>query len=644
MAHESFEDESVAGLMNDAFVSIQVDREERPDIDSVYMNVCRMISQSCGWPLNVVLTPDGRPFFATTYVPRDSRFRRQGMTDLVPHIAGLWATQRDEIVAAAAQFASRLSDLAANAPGDEPGETELKAAYSQLSDSYDNTCGGFGRAPKFPTPHILLFLLRQWHRTGDDAALAMVEGSLQAMRRGGVYDHVGFGFHRYATDREWELPHFEKMLYDQALLVMAYVEAFQATGDPAYSATAREVIEYVLRDLTSPDGAFYSAEDADSEGEEGRFYVWTAEELREVLGDADAALATEHYNVRAGGNFSDEATGRRTGANVLFTRGDTESLAADRDLSESELRDRLEVIRETLLEHREKRVRPLLDDKVLTDWNGLMIAALAKAARALDAPEYAAAASRAAAFVLGGMRRSDGRLLHRFRSGEPGIDGTLDDYAFFVWALIELYETTFDAAHLAAAAELTELMLRHFRDDAGGLFLTPDDGEELVVRPKESLDSAVPSGNSVAMLNLLRLSRLTGRTELEAASADIGRGFGGSVGRAPGSHTLMLSAVDFAVGPSREVVITGNPERDDTRAMVRALNEAYVPTKVVVFRPTNMGEPAIDGVAPYVREYGTIDGRATAYVCEGFACHAPTTDAAEMLRLLGVRRATSSDR
>ncbi|MFN2114641.1 MAG: thioredoxin domain-containing protein [Anaerolineae bacterium] len=632
MERESFEDESVAALMNDAFVNIKVDREERPDIDAVYMTVCQMISQSCGWPLNVVLTPDGEPFFATTYVPRDSRFGRRGMTELVPHIAGLWSERRDEIVGAAADFKQRLVDVSAGTSGDELGRAALDTATGALVGAHDGAHGGFGRAPKFPTPHNLSFLLRQWRRTGDEALLEIVESTLRAMRRGGVFDHVGRGFHRYSTDREWRLPHFEKMLYDQALLTLAYVEAFQATGHMEHATTAREIIDYVQRDMTSPEGGFYSAEDADSEGEEGRFYVWTESELREVLGDEDYRLVEGVFDVKPGGNFADEATGRRTGANVLHMPRGLEDAAARLGVGTDAIRDRLEPIRRQLLERRAERVRPLLDDKILTDWNGLMIAALAKAGAALDEQTYVEAAERAAAFVIRQMRCPDGRLLHRYRAGESGIAATLDDYAFLTWGLLELYEATGDASHLAAALELTDAMIDRFWDeDGGGFFLTAADAEELVVRPKETYDGAVPSGNSVAMLNMLRLARMTGRSDLEQRAAALSRAFGAGVTRAPASHAMLLSAVDFGMGPAREIVVVGDPAGPDTGAMLRRLRREYLPNAVLAFRPVGGSSAVIDALAPYVSGQEPVDERATAYVCEDHVCHEPTTDVEKAL-------------
>jgi len=634
MEHESFEDPAVAGLMNEAFVCIKVDREERPDIDGIYMTVCQMMTGSGGWPLTVIMTPDRKPFFAGTYFPKESRFGRIGMLDLVPRLQDAWKSQRADILASAGRIVDGLREATLPRPGKSLDEVALGAAYLQLADRFDPQHGGFGHSPKFPGPHDLLFLLRHWKRTGDGQALHMVERTLQAMRRGGIWDHVGLGFHRYSTDREWLLPHFEKMLYDQALIAMACTEAWQATGKPEYETTAREIFTYVLRDMTDPKGGFYTAEDADSEGEEGKFYVWTVEELQQVLGEKEAAFTASVYGVEPGGNYTDEASRRRTGANILHLPKPIEELAADTGTTSDDVRNRLDAARRKLFEVREKRVHPLKDDKILVDWNGLMIAALAKAARAFDEPAYEDAAQRCARFLLVHMRREDGRLLHRWRSGEAGIHGHLDDYAFLVWGLIELYETTFDAQWLTAAAELNAVQLEDFLDeDAGGFFFTADNSEDLIARQKEIYDGAVPSGNSVAMLNMLRLSRLTGDPALEAQAARLARSVSSSVAQAPAAYAMLMCAVDFAVGPSFEIVIAGAPDAPDTGTFLTALRQRFLPNKVVLLRPAGPG--ADEDLPDYVKDYGPVDGKAAAYVCRTFECQRPVTDAAQMLELLG---------
>ena len=631
MERESFEDPEVAALLNEHFVAIKVDREERPDIDHVYMTVCQMVTGSGGWPLTVLLTPDREPFYVGTYFPRDSVYGRPGMTDLVPALAAAWRDEREAVLESARKATAALQDLDDGLAGAEPGDDALDAAARALARDYDPLHGGFGGAPKFPTPHQLTFLLRHWKRTGDPEALAMVEGTLQAMRRGGVYDHVGFGFHRYSTDRQWLVPHFEKMLYDQALLAIAYTETYQATGKTEYARTAREIFEYVLRDMTAPQGGFYSAEDADSEGEEGLFYLWTLEEVREVLDDDEAHLYLQTYNFSSQGNFTDEATQRRTGRNIPHLTRPLADIAADRDMTEAELELQLDSARRQLFEAREGRIHPLKDDKILTDWNGLMIAAFALGAQALDEPRYAEAASRAANFALARLRDEDGRLLKRYRAGEAGLPAHLDDHAFLAWGLIELYEATFDARYLVEAVAITDQMIERFWDDeAGGFYLTADDGEDLLVRSREIYDGALPSGNSVAAMVLLRLARTTGDPTLEALSAELFRAFGKPLERGTRGHTQMLSALDFATGTTHEVVLAGNPAARDLVAMAEAVRQPYLPNTVILLRPDADSPPIVE-IAPYTATQRSVNGRATAYVCRNQACELPTTDVEQML-------------
>lgn len=642
MERESFEDEEVARLMNDTFVSIKVDREERPDIDNIYMTVCQMLSQGgCGWPLNIVMTPDKKPFFVATYIPKESRFGRAGMVDLIPRIKEVWETHREEVLKSADQITLALKQATkqvSKGSYEELDESTLRVAYMELLQNFDTVHGGFGRAPKFPTPHNLLFLLRYWKRSDEDRALEMVEKTLQAMRLGGIYDHIGFGFHRYSTDPEWFLPHFEKMLYDQAMISMAYIEAYQATGKEEYERTAREIFSYVLRDMTSPGGGFYSAEDADSEGEEGRFYLWTEDEIRRTLGKEEADLIIRVFNIEKGGNFSEEATGRKTGGNILYMERPLADIASLLNLSEKELEGRLESARERLFLARERRIHPHKDDKILTDWNGLMIAALAKGAQAFNEPGYAEAAGRAVGFILNNMRRTDGRLLHRYRDGEAGIQASLCDYAFLIWGLIELYEATFDVKYLQTALDLNNDLIKHFWDDKdGGFYFTPDDGEKLITRQKEIYDGAIPSGNSVGMLNLLRLGRISANPDLEKKAARIGSAFSNTVKRYPAAYTQLMVALDFGVGPSYEVVVVGDPQSEDTKAMLQALRRRFIPNKVLLLRPADKETPDITRIAEFTRTQLSLGGKATAYVCMNHQCKLPTTDIDSMLELLHIK-------
>jgi len=522
--------------------------------------------------------------------------------------------------------------------GEELSQATLERAFQQLSLRFDEQNGGFGNAPKFPMPHNLLFLLRYWKRTAGDRALQMVEQTLLSMRRGGVFDHVGLGFHRYSTDDHWLLPHFEKMLYDQAMLAMAYAEAYQATGKDAYRQTAEEIFAYVLRDMTAPEGGFYSAEDADSEGVEGKFYVWTQSELRRVLGEEDAKLVAKVFGVEAGGNYVDEATREKTGNNILHLEEPLSQLALAMGVTEQEIEQRIEAARGKLFAYREQRVHPLKDDKVLTDWNGLMIAALAKGARAFDAPRYADAAAAAASFILERMVTKDRRLLHRYRDGEAALPAYAADYAFLTWGLLELYEATFEVRFLEQALALNADMIAHFWDGArGGFYSTADDSEELLVRQKEIYDGAIPSANSVAMLNLLRLGRMTAAPDLEEKAAMIGRAFSRNVASSPAANTQLMVAVDFGLGPSYEVVVAGEPGAEDVSAMLGALRAGFIPSKVVLFRPDGES-PAISRLADFTRYQASVDGKATAYVCRSHNCEFPTTDADAMLDLLGVSK------
>ncbi len=634
MERESFEDPEVAALMNDAFVSIKVDREERPDIDGVYMSVAQMLTGSGGWPLTVIMTPDRRPFFAGTYFPKYSQPGRIGMLDLVPRIRELWTERRDDVENSADEI-TRAVRKPPTAGEEEIGERALEQAYRQLALMFDHDHGGFGTAPKFPTPHNLTFLLRYWQRTGTAEALRMVEHTLRAMRAGGIFDQIGYGFHRYSTDARWLVPHFEKMLYDQALLVIAYAEAYAATGTKEFRHTAEQVLDYVDRELSDPRGAFYSAVDADSEGEEGKFYLWTSGEIDALLPAADAQRVRELFGVEEEGNYRDEATHARTGANVLYRRRPVASIAESAAVSLQEVEVRVEAARAALLAARLERPRPHLDDKVLTDWNGLMIAALAIASIAFDERRHAERAERALDFVLSRLRRPDGRLLHRFRDGDAAIGGNLDDYAFLTWGLIELYEATFEARYLRLAIELAEAQRTLFADDErGAFFFTAAVDEELLVRQRQIYDGAVPSGNSVAALNLLRLGRLCERTDLEARGRAIFEAFAAEVARFPASHTQLMNALDFSLGPTQEVVIAGDPEADDTRALIDTTRRGFHPRRVALLSASGAGSDALAALAPFAARAGPVDGEAAAYVCEDFACRTPVTDPSELRELL----------
>jgi uncharacterized protein YyaL (SSP411 family) len=635
MAHESFEDPEVAGLLNAVFVSVKVDREERPDVDGAYMTAAQIMTGGGGWPLTIIMTPDKKPFFAATYIPKISRYGRVGMMDLIPRVDHLWKNQREKALGTAEELTGQLKKISAPSSGETLGKEILTGAARQLSGLFDPLHGGFSHAPKFPTPHNLLFLLRFWKRSNDRTSLSMVAKTLLEMRKGGLFDQVGSGFHRYSTDENWLVPHFEKMLYDQAMLVMAYSEAYQATKMDEFKVTAQEVLTYVLRDMQSRDAGFYSAEDADSEGVEGKFYVWSEGEIRNVLSKEEFELAKAVFNVREEGNFLDEATRESSGENILHLKKTLPEISKELDVPLKQLKLQLEKIRGKLFKAREKRVHPGRDDKILTDWNGLMIAALAIAARELKEKKYSEAAKGAADFILSKMLASNGRLLHRYKDGEAGITGFLEDYAFLVWGLIELYESTFDPSYLGYGVELTNQMIANFWDpEDGGFFHTPDDGEELLIRKKEFYDGATPSGNSVALLNLLRLARLTANNEFENRAVELIKAFSSTVSKSPAAYSHFMSGVDFLLGPSHEVVIVGGENNEDTLEMVEALRDEFMPNKVVLFKSIVDEKPGITSVAEFTRDYKAIDGQATAYVCSNYVCKKPTTDAEEMMRLL----------
>ena len=636
MERESFEDEQVARLMNETFVNVKVDREERPDIDGIYMAVAQMATGQGGWPLTVVMTPDRLPFFSGTYFPRESRFGRPGMVDLVPRIGQLWKTRRRDLLESAASIQRQLQKLGAIPPAEtSPGPETLARGFDELAREFDPTHGGFGRAPKFPTPHRLMFLLRYWRRTGNEEALQIVERTLDAMRDGGVFDQLGFGFHRYSTDRAWLLPHFEKMLYDQALLCLAYVEAHQATGQPRHAQVAEHVLEYVVRDLVDPSGGFHSAEDADSEGEEGRFYLWSDDEFRAVVGPENSDLAAAAWGVLPRGNFTDEATGERPGTNILHRPRPPAVRADEAGPGGSEREVRLNEARLRLFDRRERRVRPSRDDKVLTDWNGLMIAALARASTALAGRRFLEAGERAADFLWRTMWK-DGRLLHRYRDGDADIDGNLDDYAFLAWAEIELHQATLEPEHLRRAKLLTDVMLERFREPGSpGLYFTPEDRSDLIVRRKEVYDGAVPSGNSVALNNLLRLARLTADPAYEQAASEIAIAFAPLVEAHPSAYSWYLSGLEFAVDGGRELVIEGDPSSDAFQSMLAAARAGFRPHLVTLVRAAGTATAGLEEVAPFTAAFrGKPGADATAWLCRGQVCERPVTTVEELEALL----------
>jgi uncharacterized protein YyaL (SSP411 family) len=632
MSRESFQDPEIGQLINQVFVPVKVDREERPDIDSIYMMVCQMITGSGGWPLTIIMTPDLKPFFAGTYFPKDTGPRGTGLRDLILNVHELWENQEGELLKSADELTVSLEKISQGKPGDSLPPEIITQTYHSLQENFDQQYAGFGTNQKFPTPHHLLFLLRYWKQTGETEALNMIQETLKAMRKGGIYDHIGFGFHRYTVDQQWIIPHFEKMLYDQALLAMAYTEAYQATGETEYRETAEEVLEYILRDMRSPEGGFYSAEDADSEGEEGKFYLWTAEEIQDLLGPEDGALFQTVYSISPEGNFKDEARGIKTGKNILHRTKTWDEISAELEIPSDQLWWKMEHAREVLFPAREARIHPGKDDKILTDWNGLVITALSIAGRVFGREDYLVAAGEAVDFIMTHLH-SQGRLQHRWREGESAIEGNLDDYAYLIWGLLELYQATFQAEYLKAALKLNQTLTKHFWDnEEGGYYFTPDHAPQILVRQKEAYDTALPSGNSVQQMNLERLYLLTGENNFRETSESLEKYFSPTMKQTPAAFTMFLSAIMFQTSPSFEVTILGEKDSLDTQGMLKALQKEYLPQVVLVLKSSS--DDLIKELIPSLENKTMVGNQATAYVCGDGTCQAPVNTPEELINLL----------
>ncbi len=624
MEHECFEDEAIARLLNERFVAIKVDREERPDIDAVYVAAVERLTGSAGWPLTVLLTPDGKPFYGGTYFPPADQDGRPGLPKLLTTVANLWDTKRGQIMEASADLAKSLQ-TASRPQAINLSAATLAAAYQALSQSFDAEHSGFGRAPKFPQAHMLVFLLRYWQRTHEPRALHMVEDTLDRMARGGIHDHLGGGFHRYAVDAAWARPHFEKMLYDQAINARAYLEAYQATGNQSFADVARDIFEYVRRDLTASSGAFYSAEDADSEGEEGRFYLWSHAEVIAALGASDGPLMADFFGLTQQGGKQPLSIPVPM---ADFTRGHgTDTATMERAVSHA---------RALLLASRDRRMRPWRDEKIITAWNGLMISALAYGSAVLNDPGYAAAAARAADFVLTRAQRN-GRLLRSVTNDTGSQPGYLDDYAAFIGGLTDLYAATLETRWLAEADRLTRAMLALFGHGTdGALHYRANDSEQLIAASEDTEDGAAPSAQSLAALALLRLGRLTTDAQFEAAGRALLSASSPEVERAPSAHTAMLAALDFALGPTKEIVIAGAPEAPSTQALLTAVRHRYLPRSILALHAP--GDGTIERLVPFVKAQTMIHNAPTAYVCENYVCKLPTNDVGTLEELLADAR------
>ncbi len=611
MAHESFEDKQTAAILNEHFVSIKVDREERPDLDAIYMSAVQAMTGSGGWPMTVILTPEGEPFYGGTYFPPTPRYGMPAFTDVLLAVADAWQNRRQEIVGGAKRMAAALGRqgvVREEVVREDVKRETLESAFRNLWQGFDRVHGGWGGAPKFPQPMALEFLLRYHHATDDPQALGMVTQTLEAMARGGMYDQLGGGFHRYSVDARWLTPHFEKMLYDNAQLSRVYLHAWQVTGEPFFRTVAEETLDYVTREMTDAAGGFYSTQDADSEGEEGKFFLWTPDELRDLLGE-EAEVFVKAYGVTSGGNFE--------GKNILDFAGGLNQRPA---LAEA---------RRRLFEAREQRVRPARDDKILTSWNGLMLAAFAEVARALDRQDYRQVAERNADFLLRGLQREDGRLFHSWKDGQARFNGYLEDYGYLIEGLLELYQATFEPRWYQAAWELAETMIAHFRAPDGGFFDTSDDHEALITRPRDLQDNATPSGSAMATTVLLKLAGLANEPRyLELAHRGLMQ-MQARIAQYPQSFGQWLIALSYALSQPREVAIIGEPEAPDTLTLLGICRDGYRPHQVVAVGAPGSRASAI----PLLQDRGQIDGQATAYVCVNFACQAPVT-APEALRAM----------
>ena len=624
MEHESFEDKEVALLMNDAFVCIKVDREERPDIDNVYMEITQMMNNRGGWPMTVIMTPDKKPFFSGTYFPKETRGRRIGMVELIPIIKDKWLNSKDSLLLDANQLTNRLQLNQLNRTDKTKISLDIMdRAFTGFIKRYDEIYGGFGNAPKFPKAHDYSFLVKYWKRTGHKKALDIVKYSLKKMRNGGIYDQLGFGFHRYSTDKKWLVPHFEKMLYDQAILVHAFLDAYQATGDTYYANIVHEVLQYIIRDMTSEEGGYFSAEDADSGGEEGKFYVWTKDEIAAILSIEEAELFHNLFNIDDKGNWKE---GYRYKTNIPHISKDLSYISQELNLDLNTLNNMLEDIREKLFFIREKRIHPQKDDKILTDWNGLMISAMARSGNVLNNVTYKKSAIKAMDFIIKTLYNENGSLYKRYRQDIAGLLGMLDDYAFIIWALIELYDLNYDEKYIEIATKLSEYQIEEFWDfDRSGFFFTPKSGEKLLVRSKEVYDGAIPSGNSVSAYNYIRLGRITSRPDFEKITFQILNAFSSQLNRGSSGYSMMMQAADFAFGPSYEVLVFGDEYNKETQKILKDIKSIYMPNRVIVFGKN--GEKRLKNIIPFIDFYKPKeDGSPIVYVCQDFRCQLPTSN------------------
>jgi uncharacterized protein len=625
MEHESFENEAIAKLMNDNFVNIKVDREERPDLDQIYMNAVQMMTHHGGWPMTVFLTPDGVPYYGGTYFPPEDRYNMPGFPRVLESVALAYRQRPTDIAETGESILRELRRLSSASESKDLLTTDLlDAAYSGMIKSYDSTHGGFGGAPKFPPAMTLEFLLRTHYRTKNPQALEITRTTLRKMAEGGIYDQLGGGFHRYATDAKWLVPHFEKMLYDNALLSKIYVHYYQVTGDQFARDVVEGILDYVVREMTDADGGFYSTQDADSEGHEGKFFVWSLEEIQKILGEADAKFVSEYFNITESGNFE--------GKNILNVTRSLEDVAASSGISPKQLSEILERSKRKLWEARELRIKPGRDEKVLTAWNGLMLSSFAEAAAVLNRTDYFEVARRNASFVLDSMRR-DGLLLRTYKDGQAKLNAYLEDYAFFAEGLLTLFETTGELRWLKETLSLVETMIAEFWDeDDGGFFFTGKSHEALIVRNKDYFDNATPSGNSVAAEVLLRLGLLTNNSDFTRRAVTVLRLIADTARRYPSGFGRALGALDFHLAQPKEIAIVGALSSAETKELHRTVWSRYLPNKVVAMGAEN--DPTAAEITPLLLDRPMVSAHPTAYVCENYTCQAPVLSAAELAEML----------
>ncbi|WP_434281922.1 thioredoxin domain-containing protein [Clostridium botulinum] len=617
MERESFEDEEVAEVLNKNFISIKVDREERPDIDSIYMNFCQAYTGSGGWPLTILMTPDKNPFFAGTYFPKWGKYNVPGIMDILRSISNLWREDKNKILESSNRILEQIERFQDNHREGELEEYIIEEAIKTLLDNFDNQYGGFGTYPKFPTAHYILFLLRYYYFKKDKKILDIVNKTLTSMYKGGIFDHIGFGFSRYSTDNKWLVPHFEKMLYDNALLSMAYTEAYEATKNPLFKDITEKILNYVKKSMTSDEGGFYSAEDADSEGVEGKFYLWTKEEIMDILGEEEGELYCKIYDITSKGNFENKNI-----ANLI----NTDLKIVDNN------KDKLEKMREKLFEYREKRIHPYKDDKILTSWNALMIIAFSKAGRSFKNDNYIEIAKKSANFIIENLMDERGTLYARIREGERGNEGFIDDYAFFLWALIELYEASFDIYYLEKSIEVADSMIDLFwHKENGGFYLYSKNSEKLLVRPKEIYDGATPSGNAVASLALNLLYYITGEDRYKYLVDKQFKFFATNIKSGPMYHLFSVMAYMYNVLPVKEITLAYREKDEDFYKFINEVNNRYIPFSIVTL---NDKSNEIEKINKNIKDKIAIKDKTTVYICQNYACREPITDLEEFKSLL----------